>query len=83
MTSLRRDQNLLQNAKTLTLTQSLVISDDNLRKIMSLLVSEFKKGLKGDDKAVICSGHWNWFCVCIVFFAVIIVKLALVLGHNY
>jgi hexokinase len=51
MTSSRTDQNLLENAKTLT--QSLVISDDNLRKIMSLLESEFKKGLKGDEKAVV------------------------------
>jgi hypothetical protein len=51
MTSSRIDQNLLENAKTLT--QSLVISDDNLRKIMFLLESEFKKGLKGDEKAVV------------------------------
>jgi hypothetical protein len=51
MTSSRTDQNLLENAKTLT--QSLVISDDNLRKIMSLLESEFKKGLTGNEKAVI------------------------------
>ncbi len=51
MTSSRTDQNLLENAKTLT--QSLVISDDNLRKFMSLLESEFQKGLTGDEKAVI------------------------------